>query len=56
MKEKKEFGFLSQGYAPPRAESVAMMIEGSLLLTASDGTQTPDGDIENMTEGTGSWG
>ena len=32
MKEKQEFGFLSQGYAPPRAESVAMSNEGYYLV------------------------
>ena len=39
MKKKSKFGFLSQGYAAPRAESVEMMIEGNLLLTASDGSE-----------------
>ena len=51
MKEKQEFGFLSQGYAPPRAESVAMSNEGLLCGSPSD----VDGGLEGFNMGNGAW-
>ena len=50
MKENKKFGFFSQGYEAPRAESVAVGNEG--LLCASI-----DGDLQGFTnDEDGSWG
>lgn len=53
MKEKKNFGYLGQGYVAPRAENVAIEGEGSLLLTASGITGSTSTE-EFITIG-GSW-
>ena len=56
MKEKLKFGFTSQGYEAPRAENVEVMVEGSLLLTASIETSGIDGGLESFVNGgTGTW-
>ena len=34
MKENKKFGFFSQGYAAPRAESVEMSNQGMLCASS----------------------
>ena len=52
MKENKKFGFLSQGYVAPRAESVEMSNQGMLCASPSE----IDGTPEEMTEVDGSWG
>ena len=50
MKTKKKFGFTSQGYEAPRAESVAVGNEG--LLCASI-----DGALQGFTDDVdGDWG
>ena len=51
MKEKQEFGFTSQGYEAPRAESVAMSNQGLLCASPSE----IDGGIEQFTIGGGAW-
>ena len=45
MKEKMKFGFASQGYVAPRAESVAVVQES--ILCASNPKQL-DGQNENF--------
>ena len=42
MKENKKFGFLSQGYAAPRAESVEVAQESILCASPIDGVTTTD--------------
>ena len=42
MKENKKFGFFSQGYEAPRAESVAIAQESILCASAIDGITTSD--------------
>ena len=44
MKENKKFGFTSQGYEPPRAESVEMSNQGMLCASPIDGVTTTDYD------------
>ena len=51
MKENKKFDFLSQGYAAPRAESIALSNEG--LLCASD---VLTGGTEQVVNDFGGWG
>ena len=53
MKENNKFGFLSQGYAAPRAESVEMSNQGMLCASPTE----LDGGLQNFEyEGTtGSW-
>ena len=51
MKEKKKFGFLSQGYEAPRAESVEVGNEGLLCASPTD----IDGQTENFDEINGIW-
>lgn len=46
MKEKKKFGFTSQAYAAPRAESVVMNNEG--LLCASTTPVGISGGLEGF--------
>ena len=52
MKENKKFGFTSQGYTAPRAESVEMSNQGMLCASPSD----IEGEPEGMNEVNGSWG
>ena len=47
MKEKKRFGFLSQGYVAPHAESVEMNNQG--MLCASPVEPNIDGSLEGFT-------
>ena len=51
MEMKVKFGFLSQGYEPPRAESVAVPQESILCASPSE----IDGGIEQFTIGGGAW-
>ena len=44
MKENKKFGFLSQGYEAPRAESVEVAQESVLCASPIDGVTTTDYD------------
>ena len=55
MKENKKFGFLSQGYEAPRAESVEMNNQG--MLCASPVEPNIDGNLEGFTNETqtGTW-
>ena len=56
MKEKMKFGFTSQGYEAPRAESVEIA-QVSVLCASPGGDDELDGlpqGFENDTEGT--WG
>lgn len=52
MKKKLKFGFLSQSYEAPRAESVEVAQESILCASPSD----IDGAPEKMTQVDGSWG
>lgn len=45
MKEKKKFGLESQGYAAPRAESVAIAQESILCASLLDGATTTDYEV-----------
>ena len=55
MKKKLKFGFLSQGYEAPRAESIEMSNQG--MLCASPAEPNIDGNLEGFTyDGEGSWG
>ena len=51
MKEKLKFGFFSQVYAPPRAESVAMSDEGLLCASIVEAVGT-----EQVVTFDGGWG
>ena len=42
MKTKKKFGFFSQGYEAPRAESVEVAQESVLCASPIDGVTTTD--------------
>ena len=56
MKKKSKFGFLSQSYEAPRAESVSLMNEGSLLLAASGQFDGLEGGLQSFGDGgTGTW-
>lgn len=46
MKEKKKFGFTSQCYEAPRAESVAVAQESILCASILDGITTSDYEEE----------
>lgn len=50
-KEKLKFGFLSQSYTAPRAESFAMRNEGLLCSSPT----SIEGDPEEFIIGNGSW-
>ena len=54
MKEKMNFGFLSQSYAAPRAESIEMSNEGMLCSSPSD-PSTPNGQEGFGTVSGGGW-
>lgn len=55
MKEKMNFGFLSQSYAAPRAESIEMSNEGLLCASPSNVTANEANEgFENILNGT--WG
>ena len=51
MKEKLKFGFFSQGYEAPRAESVAMSDEGLLCASIVEAVGT-----EQVVTFDGGWG
>ena len=51
MEKKVKFGFFSQGYEPPRAESVAVAQESILCSSPSD----INGGIEEFTIEGGAW-
>lgn len=57
MKEKKNFGYLSQGYVAPRAENVA--IENECLIMASSQVTTPSissYNVEDFGRKSSDWG
>lgn len=47
MKNNKKFGFTSQGYIAPRAESIALSYQGLLCTSASN----LESDIEDFETG-----
>ena len=51
MKKQLNFRFLSQGYEPPRAESVAVAQESILCASPSD----INAGFEGFTTGDGAW-
>lgn len=55
MKEKKNFGYLSQGYVAPRAENVA--IENECLIMASSQVPTLSSyNVEDFGRKSSDWG
>ena len=54
MKKKLKFGFISQGYEAPRAESVEVAQESVLCASPIDGVTTTNYD-EDVIDAGGGW-
>lgn len=55
MKEKKKFGFISQGYEAPRAEAYTMTQEAGILSSSVPTTPVTGNGFQFQNQGEGKW-